>query len=210
MRRNYAKPIRRQIKSKLLRNLCQTARLGPAKQAVELKNAYFCPFRQKKAEAASIVSKFGKTDAKERSKERKKTVEAKVDKKTQAMDLLKAKREAKKERAEEKEKQRIEEMSRRDDDYDLATEKDDLDTKSTITERSGPRRKLKTEDIYSDDSASDWENSSTVNAKTRRESSSDDSDSEAGERYAYQDEQNTQSLNSLLNVSMIRSLLFFV
>lgn len=100
-------------------------------------------------------------DAKERSKERKKTVEGKVDKKSQAMDLLKAKREAKMEREAEKEKARIEQEKRREVTTTVVEElfdniKDDISSVS-VAERS-MKKKLKASDIYSDDSGSEWEN----------------------------------------------------
>ncbi|XP_057373995.1 RNA polymerase-associated protein Rtf1-like [Daphnia carinata] len=85
-------------------------------------------------------------DVKERSKERKKTVEenkGRTDKKAQAMNALKARREEKKER-EEKEKQRMED--RKNDDKD-----GDLDGVSA----DANKKKLKASDVYSDDSGSD-------------------------------------------------------
>lgn len=112
-------------------------------------------------------------DVKERSKERKKTVEenkGKTDKKAQAMNALKARREEKKERGtcsntfdqlfldrvnivscstEEKEKQRIED--RKNDDKD-----GDLDGVSA----DANKKKLKASDVYSDDSGSDSDSGS--------------------------------------------------
>lgn len=117
-------------------------------------------------------------DAKVRSQERKKTVEAKTDKKSQAMDLLKASRDAKIQRAHEKEKMRMEKEKRREernnaddnDDY----RKDD-DTSSSVGEKKV--KKLNTSDVYSDDSGSD--NETEVVKKDKKKSISD-SDSQSG------------------------------
>ncbi|KAI5742941.1 hypothetical protein M8J77_012895 [Diaphorina citri] len=91
-------------------------------------------------------------DLKERSKERKKTVEdrGRTDKKSLAMNLLKARRDQKKER-EEKEKQiRIEKENRRKEE-----EKDDEDDEEGGEGRSKKNKKiLKASDVYSDDSGS--------------------------------------------------------
>ncbi|EEB12218.1 RNA polymerase-associated protein RTF1, putative [Pediculus humanus corporis] len=87
-----------------------------------------------------------KMDHKERSKERKKTVEenrGKVDKKAHAMNLLKARREEKKERDE-----------------------------NDVEEKTGNKTKLKASDIYSDDSGSDSEKSEKKPAARTRSSSS--------------------------------------
>lgn len=122
-----------------------------------------------------------KMDAKERSKERKKTVEGKVDKKTQALDALKATREAKVARAQEKDKQRQEQEKRKeeaaDDEFDLLKEEG-----SVVGEKK--MRKLKASDIYSDDSGSESKDEDEPNDRKRSQSSSSSSssDSEQEER----------------------------
>lgn len=124
-----------------------------------------------------------KMDAKERSKERKKTVENKIDKKSQAMDALKARREDRKARLEEKEKLRYEEEQKRqetvpEDDIDLANLKDDASTVSGVDKS---RKKLKASDIYSDDSdgsSSDSESKVGVSNRRKSDSESKSSDSE--------------------------------
>ncbi|XP_043279611.1 RNA polymerase-associated protein Rtf1 [Venturia canescens] len=114
-------------------------------------------------------------DPKERSKDRKKTIEEKQDKKFHAMSLLKARREEKRER-EEKEKQRIEQQQQQSKDM----EEEELDD----DHKSGNKTKLKASDIYSDDSGSsdsgDEESAAKATSHRRSSSSSSrDSDSEA-------------------------------
>ncbi|KAJ9576944.1 hypothetical protein L9F63_006470, partial [Diploptera punctata] len=100
-----------------------------------------------------------KMDAKERSKERKKTVEenrGKVDKKAAAMNMLKARREEKRER-----------------DIRLHTsvihQSMDLSSPKTLKEKSSSAKttKLKASDIYSDDSGSENEGSSRPPLKNK-------------------------------------------
>lgn len=123
-------------------------------------------------------------DLKERSKDRKKTIEEKQDKKSSAMALLKARREEKKER-EEKEKQKIEQKTttttKDDDDDDDDNDDNDNDNKT----------KLNASNIYSDDSSSSSDDderhpnktssSTTVNSRqnNKSSSSSDDRDSDS-------------------------------
>jgi len=125
-------------------------------------------------------------DAKVRSQERKKTVEAKVDKKTQAMDALKATRDAKIQRAQEKEKEKIRkeaEMKRDDDDEDDMGMKKDDDGVSTAGDKKH-QKKLKTSDIYSDDSEGSDSGSDDG-------SSSSSSDSEDETRYCINNDSGT-------------------
>ncbi|OXU27587.1 hypothetical protein TSAR_000181 [Trichomalopsis sarcophagae] len=124
-------------------------------------------------------------DPKERSKDRKKTIEQKQDKKSDAMAALQAKRAEKRERAifmkeirycftEEKEKQRMEEQKEQSKDDEEELEGD---------HKGGSKTKLKASDIYSDDSGSsdsgDEEESSKPASRQRSSSSSSrDSDSD--------------------------------
>lgn len=107
-------------------------------------------------------------DPKERSKDRKKTIEEKQDKKFHAMSLLKARREEKKER-EEKEKQRIEQQQQQL--KDIEELEDD--------HKGGNKTKLKASDIYSDDSGSsdsaEEEEEGAAKASSQRRSSSSES-----------------------------------
>ncbi|KAJ8680449.1 hypothetical protein QAD02_016236 [Eretmocerus hayati] len=107
-------------------------------------------------------------DPKERSKDRKKTIEEKQDKKSNAMALLVARREEKRER-EVKEKQRIEEQKQQSKDDEEELEGD----------HRGSKTKLKASDIYSDDSGSsdsdDGDDSDADKKKSRRRSSSSSS-----------------------------------
>lgn len=125
-------------------------------------------------------------DAKVRSQERKKTVEGKVDKKSQAMDALKASRDAKIQRQQEKAKIRQERDKKRDDGDD-----DDLDLKkdSDAASSVGDKRmkKLKASDVYSDDSGSEYEDDKRSKDKEKSASDSDSrsSDSEDDERYCF-------------------------
>ncbi|CAK9804575.1 RNA polymerase-associated protein Rtf1 [Anthophora quadrimaculata] len=113
-------------------------------------------------------------DPKERSKDRKKTIEEKQDKKFHAMSLLKARREEKKER-EEKEKQRIEQQQQQSKDIEEEELEDDHKGGANKT-------KLKASDIYSDDSGSSdsaEEEETTKPSSHRRSSSSDSRDSDS-------------------------------
>lgn len=113
-------------------------------------------------------------DPKERSKDRKKTIEEKQDKKFHAMSLLKARREEKKER-EEKEKQRIEQQQQQS--KDMEEEELDDDHKSGAN-----KTKLKASDIYSDDSGSSDSGEEEEVAKPtsqRRSSTSESRDSDS-------------------------------
>ncbi|KAL0133477.1 hypothetical protein PUN28_000904 [Cardiocondyla obscurior] len=112
-------------------------------------------------------------DPKERSKDRKKTIEEKQDKKFHAMSLLKARREEKKER-EEKEKQRIEQQQQQSKDMEEEELEDD--------HKGANKTKLKASDIYSDDSGSSDSGEEEDVAKPmshRRSSSSDSRDSDS-------------------------------
>ncbi|KAL6265335.1 hypothetical protein P5V15_002136 [Pogonomyrmex californicus] len=112
-------------------------------------------------------------DPKERSKDRKKTIEEKQDKKFHAMSLLKARREEKKER-EEKEKQRIEQQQQQT--KDIEEEELDDDHKGGTN-----KTKLKASDIYSDDSGSSdsAEEEEVAKPASRRSSSSESRDSDS-------------------------------
>ncbi|XP_076175813.1 RNA polymerase-associated protein Rtf1 [Ptiloglossa arizonensis] len=113
-------------------------------------------------------------DPKERSKDRKKTIEEKQDKKFHAMSLLKARREEKKER-EEKEKQRIEQQQQQSKDIEEEELEDDHKGGANKT-------KLKASDIYSDDSGSSdsgEDEEATKPSSHRRSSSSDSRDSDS-------------------------------
>jgi RNA polymerase-associated protein RTF1 len=129
-------------------------------------------------------------DVKVRSQERKKTVEGKVDKKTQAMDALKASRDAKIQRQQEKEEKIKKEQDRKrenrnrdDDDLDL---KRDSDAASSV---GGDKRakKLKASDVYSDDSGSDYEDD---NKKIKQEKDKSASDSDSRSSDSEDDERN--------------------
>ncbi|KAK2587251.1 hypothetical protein KPH14_002988 [Odynerus spinipes] len=112
-------------------------------------------------------------DPKERSKDRKKTIEEKQDKKTHAMSLLKARREEKKER-EEKEKQRMEQQQQQSKDIEEEELEDDH-------KGGGNKTKLKASDIYSDDSGSSdsGEEEPSKPASHQRSSSSESRDSDS-------------------------------
>lgn len=112
-------------------------------------------------------------DPKERSKDRKKTIEEKQDKKFHAMSLLKARREEKKER-EEKEKQRIEQQQQQSKDIEEEELEDDHKGGANKT-------KLKASDIYSDDSGSSdsGEEETSKPASHQRSSSSESRDSDS-------------------------------
>ncbi|XP_014206149.1 RNA polymerase-associated protein RTF1 homolog [Copidosoma floridanum] len=113
-------------------------------------------------------------DPKERSKDRKKTIEEKQDKKSSAMAMLKARREEKRER-EEKEKQRMEEQKQQSKDDEEELEGD----------HKGSKTKLKASDIYSDDSgssSSDEDKESSKPASRQRSSSSSSRDSDSDDQ----------------------------
>lgn len=112
-------------------------------------------------------------DPKERSKDRKKTIEEKQDKKFHAMSLLKARREEKKER-EEKEKQRMELQQQQSKDIEEEELEDDH-------KGGGNKTKLKASDIYSDDSGSSdsGEEEPSKPASHQRSSSSESRDSDS-------------------------------
>ncbi|KAG8272089.1 RNA polymerase-associated protein rtf1 [Homalodisca vitripennis] len=123
-------------------------------------------------------------DHKERSKERKKTVEenrGKVDKKFVAMNLLKARREERREREEKEKQQKIELEKKKEDEEKVEVEGEEEDGEDA----SGSKTKLKASDIYSDDSGSgsDSEARERPNKARARSSSSSahsSSDSESG------------------------------
>lgn len=124
----------------------------------------------KKKDKTGEEKKFDRApDPKERSKDRKKTIEEKQDKKFHAMSLLKARREEKKER-EEKEKQRIEQQQQQSKEAEEEELEDDHKGGSNKT-------KLKASDIYSDDSGSSdsGEDDAPARAASHRRSSSSDS-----------------------------------
>ncbi|CAH0381652.1 unnamed protein product [Bemisia tabaci] len=135
-----------------------------------------------KKESLKKYDKHQLLDAKERSKDRKKTIEenrGKQDKKAQAMNLLKARREEKKER-EEKEKQQKAEKDKRKEEEEEGKEEDEDDDKEKRENEKANKTKLKASDIYSDDSASDSDekpksSSSKQPSKIRARSSSSSS-----------------------------------
>lgn len=112
-------------------------------------------------------------DPKERSKERKKNVEMNKtdDKRSNAMAMLKARREG-------KQKREVERTEAKKND-----EKEDLDG---VGEKSGSSVKLKARDIYSDDSDSDSEEKASQDGRrsSSSRSSTSASDSEDGESQA--------------------------
>lgn len=126
----------------------------------------------KKKEKSQDEKKYERApDLKERSKDRKKTIEEKQDKKSNAMALLKARREERKER-EEKEKARMEQQQAQSKD-----DEEELDD-----DHKGSKTKLKASDIYSDDSGSSDSEPEEETPKTtsaRRSSSSDSRDSDS-------------------------------
>lgn len=128
----------------------------------------------KKRERSAEEKKVDRApDPKERSKDRKKTIEEKQDKKFHAMTLLKARREEKRER-EEKEKQRMEQQQQQSKDMEEEELEDD--------HKGGNKTKLKASDIYSDDSASSdsgEDEPATKQTSQRRSSSSDSRDSDS-------------------------------
>lgn len=125
------------------------------------------PDKSKDAESASGGSDF--FDPKERSKERKKNVEANRtdDKRSNAMAMLKAKREGKAKREEEEAKR---EASKREAKRKAeAEDKDDWDDDVPGGKSS---QKLKASDIYSDDSGSDSEDEKKSDRRSKSGSSS--------------------------------------
>ncbi|XP_011298403.1 RNA polymerase-associated protein Rtf1 [Fopius arisanus] len=127
----------------------------------------------KKKEKSQDEKKYERApDPKERSKDRKKTIEEKQDKKSNAMALLKARREERRER-EEKEKARIEQQQAQSKD-----DEEELDD----DHKGGSKTKLKASDIYSDDSGSsdsEPEEEAPKATAARRSSSSDSRDSDS-------------------------------
>uniref|UniRef100_A0A8D8XQR3 RNA polymerase-associated protein Rtf1 n=1 Tax=Cacopsylla melanoneura TaxID=428564 RepID=A0A8D8XQR3_9HEMI len=110
------------------------------------------PSQNKDKDKKKVLTPDQLLDLKERSKERKKTVEdrGRTDKKSLAMNLLKARREEKRER-EEKEKQiRIEKENRRKESKD----DEDEDDESGDGKSKKNKKILKASDVYSDDSGS--------------------------------------------------------
>ncbi|BES89706.1 unnamed protein product [Nesidiocoris tenuis] len=136
---------------------------------------------KKKEKKKGSGKKVDKMDVKERSKERKKTVEGKMDKKAQAMNLLKARRQEKQERVEEKEKQKAEQEKKKEEEGGKRKEGDSDDDDDVEKEKSSKSTKLKASDIYSDDSGSDSDDdkatSGGAKAATKRRSSSSSSKS---------------------------------
>ncbi|XP_021937491.1 RNA polymerase-associated protein RTF1 homolog isoform X2 [Zootermopsis nevadensis] len=122
-----------------------------------------------------------KMDAKERSKERKKTVEenrGKVDKKAAAMNLLKARREERREREEKEKLQRMEQEKRREEEKE-GVEGEEEDGEQPEEKSGSSKTKLKASDIYSDDSGSESDKSDKVESRKRSSSSSSRSSSDS-------------------------------
>ncbi|XP_065091938.1 RNA polymerase-associated protein Rtf1 [Ochlerotatus camptorhynchus] len=119
------------------------------------------PDKSKEAESASGASDF--FDPKERSKERKKNVEANRtdDKRSNAMAMLKAKREGKAKREEEEAKRE-------------AKRKAEAEGKNNLEDVPGGKssQKLKASDIYSDDSGSDSDDEKKSDRRSKSGSSS--------------------------------------
>lgn len=114
-------------------------------------------------------------DLKERVLERKKTVEenrGKSDRKFQAMNLLKARREEKREREEKEKQQKVEQEKNKDEnDRENESEKND-----SIVSR-GNKTKLKASDVYSDDSGSSSDEEKDPKPEKERHISSSSSSS---------------------------------
>nr|CAD7606649.1 unnamed protein product [Timema genevievae] len=111
-----------------------------------------------------------KMDAKERSKERKKTVEdrGRTDKKAQAMNLLKLRREEKREREEKEKQQRIEQEKKREEEKE-GDEAEEEEGEQPEEKSNNSKMKLKASDIYSDDSGSDSDKSvASSRTKTKK------------------------------------------
>lgn len=115
------------------------------------------------AAAAAAAAEPGNTahsyfDPKERSKERKKNVEMNKtdDKRSNAMALLKARREGKQKREEE-------EAAKRQAERDREEEREELEGGMVVASSSGKSSvKLKASDVYSDDSGSDTDDRPTT------------------------------------------------
>lgn len=152
------------------------------------------PDKSKEAESASGGSDF--FDPKERSKERKKNVEANRtdDKRSNAMAMLKAKREGKAKREEEEAKREAKRKAEAED-------KDDWDD----APEGKSSQKLKASDIYSDDSGSDSEDEKKSDRRSKSGSSSgsgsdsrssSESDTEGGEAKEKKSSSTTSSSSS--------------
>lgn len=122
-------------------------------------------------------------DLKERVLERKKTVEenrGKAGNKFDAMKLLKARREEKREREEKEKQQKIEQEKLKEE---QANADKDSASEDTMTARSH-KTKLKASDVYSDDSGSSSDESVAVGKpkpKTKNDASSSDSSSSSSD-----------------------------
>ncbi|XP_054282187.1 RNA polymerase-associated protein RTF1 homolog [Macrosteles quadrilineatus] len=140
---------------------------------------------KKKKGGTTIKKREERMDPKERSKERKKTVEenrGKVDKKAQAMNLLKARREERKEREEKEKQQKIEQDKKKEEEEkEKEREEGDRGEEGDDDDAASSKPKLKASDIYSDDSGSgsDSEGKEKNKARSRSSSSSSHSDSDS-------------------------------
>ncbi|XP_034235449.1 RNA polymerase-associated protein RTF1 homolog [Thrips palmi] len=130
-----------------------------------------------------------KMDPKERSKERKKTVEENrgrtENKKAAAMDMLKKRREEKLKREESERQKRVDDEKKREEEKGRGSDddKDDRDGDDSDGKSAGggsSRTKLKASDIYSDDSGSESDKSEKGSRRGRRSSSSGSSSSGSG------------------------------
>lgn len=142
-----------------------------------------------------------KIDAKERSKERKKTVEGRMDKKTHAMNLLKAKRQAKFER-EEKEKARMEQESSKDPE-----DREDGDEGGDDDSEKNDRTRLKLSDIYSDDDSGSDSGQRERRGRSSSSSSSgsaSESDSDRKSRRSPVQVKKIQFINTAAELNKIR------
>uniref|UniRef100_A0A1B6LL48 Plus3 domain-containing protein n=2 Tax=Graphocephala atropunctata TaxID=36148 RepID=A0A1B6LL48_9HEMI len=143
---------------------------------------------KKKKGGHTVKKREERMDPKERSKERKKTVEenrGKVDKKFVAMSLLKARREERKEREEKEKQQKIELEKKKEDEEKEKGEGEGEGEEEEGDDASGSKTKLKASDIYSDDSGSGSdseakERPSKPRARSSSSSSHSSSDSESG------------------------------
>lgn len=129
-------------------------------------SSHSSPEKSKDADSDAGGSDTGASeyfDPKERSKERKKNVEANRtdDKRSNAMAMLKAKREGKAKREEEEAKKEAQRKAKTED-------KDDVDD----VPGGKSSKKLKASDIYSDDSGSDSETDKKSDRRSRSGSSS--------------------------------------
>lgn len=149
-----------------------------AKKAERAKESGKQKWKERNSQSSSSAD-FGSSaiDHKERSKERKKTVEenrGRVDKRVNAMAELKARRDGAKQRREELEVQRREEQKKKDEQANV----------NDSPQSSKKEMKLKASDIYSDDSEDDAQSKSSSPPRaptTRSRSSSSSSESEAEE-----------------------------